>query len=236
MINLKENYTFDELLEIVSILRSENGCKWDRAQTHESLLRYLIEESYEYIEATRKKDAKMQADELGDVLLQVVLHAQIGKENKTFDINDVINAVCRKMIIRHPHVFADAKADSVEEVLDNWEKIKKKEKGEKTDKQVFESVSRELPALIRAQKIAEKAKNLQKKYDFGEETIDKLFKMIDNKNVDKSAEDKAEFIGKTILALAAYAAKEKLQAELCVNDCIDDIIALSELTDSGEQR
>ena len=223
MIELKKNYTFDELVEIVAVLRSENGCKWDRAQTHDSLLRYLIEESYEYIEATRKKDPKMQADELGDVLLQVVLHSQIGSEEKTFDINDVITAVCRKMIIRHPHVFGDAKADSVEEVLDNWEKIKKKEKGEKTDKEVFDSVSKELPALIRAQKLAEKSKNLKKNYDFGEETIDKLFEMIDNKIKVESKEKKSELIGKAVAAIAAYAAKEKLSAELCVNDYLDSL-------------
>ena len=225
MAELKNSYTFDELVDIIAFLRSENGCKWDRAQTHDSLLRYLIEEAYEYIEATRQKNPKMQADELGDVLLQVVLHAQIGREEKTFDINDVITAVCRKMIIRHPHVFGGAKAETAEQALDNWEKIKKQEKGEKSDKEIFASVSKDLPALIRAQKLAEKAGNLKKNYDFGEETIDKLFEMIDNKKEPASKEAKSEFIGKTVAAIAAYAAKEKLSAELCVNDYLDGLTA-----------
>ncbi len=223
----KNQYTFNDLMDIVAELRGENGCEWDKAQTHNSLLRYLIEESYEYIEATRKKDPAMQADELGDVLLQVALHAQIGKEENTFNIDDVLNAVCKKMIYRHPHVFSDVKADSVEEILKNWEELKKKEKGEKTDKQILESVSSELPALIRAQKVIEKSKklkNLSNFPGFGEESIDKIHKLLDN-NEELSADlNKYELIGQAIMTIVSFAAAENIPVELCVNDYIDRLI------------
>lgn len=223
----KEQYTFSDLMDIVSILRGENGCEWDKAQTHDSLLRYLIEESYEYIEATRKKDAAMQADELGDVLLQVALHAQIGKEQNTFNIDDVLNAVCKKMIYRHPHVFSDVKADSVDEILKNWEELKKKEKGEKTDKQILESVSSELPALIRAQKVIEKSQKLKNGKNFScfdKESIDKIHKMLDN-NVELTAKlNKYELVGQAILSIVSFAASENIPVELCVNDYIDRMI------------
>jgi len=223
----KDQYTFEDLMDIVATLRGENGCEWDKAQTHDSLLRYLIEESYEYIEATRKKDPAMQADELGDVLLQVALHAQIGKELKTFEIGDVLNAVCRKMIYRHPHVFSDVKADSVDEILKNWEELKKKEKGEKTDKQILESVSEELPALIRAQKVAEKSKKLKntKKIScFSKESIDKFHKMLDNKVELTSNADKYDLVGQVIMSVVAYAASENIPVELCVHDYINRMI------------
>lgn len=223
----KEQYTFEDLMDIVATLRGENGCEWDKAQTHESLLRYLVEESYEYIEATRKNDKNMQADELGDVLLQVALHAQIGKEKNTFTIDDVLNCVCRKMIYRHPHVFSDVKADSVDEILKNWEELKKKEKGEKTDKQILEDVSEELPALIRAQKVAEKSKklkNTEKISSFSKESIDKLHKILDNNMELTSEEDKCDFVGQAIMAVVRYAASENIPVELCVHDYINRMI------------
>lgn len=220
----KKQYTFDDLMDIVKTLRGENGCEWDKAQNHDSLLRYLIEESYEYIEAARKRDYEMMADELGDVLLQVALHAQIGEEEKTFKIDDVLNAVCKKMIYRHPHVFSNVKADSVDEILKNWEELKKKEKGEKTDKQILESVSKELPALIRAQKVVEKSKkmkNIKNFSSFDKETIDKLHKMLDN-NIELTAGvNKSELIGQALMAIVSYAVSENIPVELCLNDYID---------------
>ncbi len=223
----KENYSFSDLMEIVAMLRGENGCEWDKAQTHDSLLRYLVEESYEYIEATRKKDPDMQADELGDVLLQVALHAQIGKEENTFDINDVLNAVCKKMIYRHPHVFSDVKAESVDEILKNWEELKKKEKGNKTDKELLESVSSHLPALLRAQKVVEKARKLKKikkiSY-FHQETIDKIHKMLDNNEELTAKMNKYDFVGHAIMSVVSFAASENIPVELCVNDYIDRMI------------
>lgn len=213
----KENYSFDDLVEIINMLRGENGCEWDKAQTHDSLLRYLVEESYEFIEAAREKNPAKMADELGDVLLQVMLHSRIGEEENTFSIDDVINAVCRKMVYRHPHVFSDVKADNVEEILANWEELKQKEKGMKTTKEVFGEVSKGLPALLRAQKILEKGKKNPVISEIREEAKEKF-------SAAETAEEKYKAAGKAMLEAISFAASEGINIELCLNDCIDGII------------
>ena len=115
------NYpNLERLIEIIEILRSENGCKWDREQTHATLRRNMLEEAYEAVDAIDDNDAKHLKEELGDVLLQVVLHAQIAKEEKTFDIEDVAKGISDKLVHRHPHVFGDVKVSSTDEILDNW--------------------------------------------------------------------------------------------------------------------
>ncbi|WP_415931346.1 MazG family protein [Zhenpiania hominis] len=125
---------FDEFVATIAALRSENGCPWDRKQTHESLKECLVEETGEVLEAIDKKDDANLCEELGDVLLQVVMHAQIAAEEGRFTIEDVISGVNEKMIRRHPHVFGDIKVSSVEEGLDLWEQIKQKEKEAKSGK------------------------------------------------------------------------------------------------------
>ena len=118
------NYpNLERLIEIIEILRSENGCKWDREQTHTTLRRNMLEEAYEAVDAIDDNDMKHLQEELGDVLLQVVLHAQIAKEAKSFDIEDVAKQISDKLVHRHPHVFGDVKVDSTQEILDNWEKL-----------------------------------------------------------------------------------------------------------------
>lgn len=119
---------FDEFVETIALLRGEKGCPWDKKQTHESLKECLTEEAGEVLEAIDKKDDENLCEELGDLLLQVVMHAQIAAEENRFTIEDVIRGVNEKMIRRHPHVFGDAEVDSVEEGLDLWEQIKKREK------------------------------------------------------------------------------------------------------------
>jgi tetrapyrrole methylase family protein/MazG family protein len=133
-INMK-NYLkeFEKLVGIMAKLRSKNGCMWDKEQTHESLVKYLIEESGEVKKAVRKKDMKNLEEELGDILLQVVFHAQIGKENKTFDIAGVISALNKKLIRRHPHVFGNYKVNNTTDIEIMWKKVKAKEKGLKKD-------------------------------------------------------------------------------------------------------
>ena len=125
---------FDDFVATIAALRSENGCPWDRKQTHESLKECLVEETGEVLEAIDKKDDANLCEELGDVLLQVVMHAQIAAEEGRFTIEDVINGVNEKMIRRHPHVFGDIKVSSVEEGLDLWEQIKQKEKEVKSNR------------------------------------------------------------------------------------------------------
>lgn len=159
-------YTFDDLIGIVEKLRGEGGCPWDREQTYDSMKRYAIEEAYEVAEAAGETDKHMLADELGDLLLQVVMYAQIGREMGDFTIDTVLDCVCRKMISRHPHVFGDKTAENSEEVLKIWGEIKQKEKGQKTRAEAMKGISKSLPSLLRACKVQEQAAKVG--FDFGD--------------------------------------------------------------------
>ncbi len=152
-----EKYDFDDLVEVVTILRSNVGCPWDKEQTHKSLRKDFIEETYEVIEAIDTDDPKLLREELGDVMLQVVFHADIEHEEGRFDINDVANDICVKLIHRHPHVFGELKLDNSEAVLENWDKIKGVEKQRNTLTDKLRSIPPMLPALMRAQKVGKKA-------------------------------------------------------------------------------
>ena len=172
----KDNYTFDDLCEIMSILRAPGGCPWDAEQTHASIKRSLIEETYEVIEAINKNDKELLCEELGDVLLQVVFHAQMEKEQGVFDINNVCDGICKKLIERHPHVFGSVQVDSTEQVLDNWDTIKRKSKQQKTQGEAMQKVPLELPALMRAEKIQKKAK----KAGFDWDSVDGAYEALDS--------------------------------------------------------
>lgn len=153
----KEKYNMDDLLEIMRLLRSPGGCPWDAEQTHESIRKNLIEETYEVIEAINKDDKELMIEELGDVLMQVVFHSQIEQEAGSFDFGDVTDGVCKKLVERHPHVFGEVEVDSVSDVLDNWDTIKRRKKGQKKGSVPMLTIPRELPALMRATKIQKKA-------------------------------------------------------------------------------
>lgn len=169
----------ERLIDIMKLLRSPEGCPWDREQSHESLKRYLIEETYEYLEAVDKEDKRHMCEELGDVLLQVVFHAQIAAENGDFNIEDVINGVCNKMIHRHPHVFGDASAETSGQVLKNWEEIKKKEKGITNQTSVLQDVPNNLPALMRSYKVQQKAAQVGFDWDNTADVFAKIREEID---------------------------------------------------------
>ncbi|TFE01952.1 nucleoside triphosphate pyrophosphohydrolase [Jeotgalibacillus sp. R-1-5s-1] len=147
---------FEKFRDIIAILRSPEGCPWDREQTHESLKRYLIEETYEFLEAVDSGDIDHMIEELGDVLLQIMLHAQIGEDDGYFSIRDVIAVVAEKMVRRHPHVFADTEADTADEVTKNWQVIKAEEKGSKPAS-LLEGAGMGQPALIHAFEVQKKA-------------------------------------------------------------------------------
>ena len=153
------HYPLDELVEIMDKLRGENGCPWDREQDHHTLTPYLLEETYEVLEAIQQEDMYKICEELGDLLLQIVFHAQIAKENEKFDINDVVNGISQKMIRRHPHVFGDINVKNSAEVLVNWEKIKSTEKDGDTchKKSILDGVPCGLPSLSRSLKVQAKA-------------------------------------------------------------------------------
>lgn len=155
---MDKQYTIDDLIEIMERLRGENGCPWDRVQTHESIKKSMIEEAYEAIDALDSGDDKAFANELGDVLLQVVFHAQIAKERGAFCFDDCLNEICGKLISRHTHVFGTDKAADAEESLKVWEQNKKKEKGLETYTDTLKDVPHYLPALMRAEKVQKKAK------------------------------------------------------------------------------
>ena len=154
----KSNYGFEDLLEIMDILRGPGGCPWDIEQTHESIRKNFIEEVYEAVEAIDLKDNTLLCEELGDVILQCVYHADMAEEEGAFNINDVCDGVCKKLILRHPHIFGDAKAETSEQVLTTREEIKRVEKGQNTYSDTINQVAKSLPALMYAQKVQKKAK------------------------------------------------------------------------------
>lgn len=154
----KEKYDINDLLEIMRILRSENGCPWDREQDHKSIRKDFLEETYEVVEAIDTEDSELLLEELGDVLLQVVFHSRIEEEKGGFDFGDVADGICQKLIVRHPHVFGDVTAETSGEVLKNWNNIKQQTKGQETYSETLESVCTALPALMRAQKVGQRAK------------------------------------------------------------------------------
>ena len=155
--SVKKTYDCQDLMKIVRILRHPGGCPWDQEQTHRSLRRNLLEETYEAAEAIDRDDVDGLKEELGDVLLQVFFHTSIEEDAGRFNLDDVADGVCKKLIYRHPHVFGDVTVHSTGEVLSNWEELKKKEKHQDTQADAVDAVARTLPALWRAEKVKKKA-------------------------------------------------------------------------------
>ena len=174
---------FDRLIEILKQLRAPNGCEWDRDQTAESLVPYLLEETYEVIEAIEEKDAQLLKEELGDLTLHVLFQAELAAENNAFDISDSLDHICEKLIRRHPHVFGDKKDTSLSVQNESWEKAKQKEKKRE---RFLDGVPKNLPALTRARRIQEKAshvgfdwKEIEPVWDKVHEEIDELKEAVD---------------------------------------------------------
>ena len=153
----KERFTSDDLRKIMEILRSENGCPWDREQTHKSIRQDLLEEAYETVEAIDLESDEMLCEELGDMMLQVMFHSRIAEEEGRFTVDDVYTGVCKKMIERHPHIFADVQVESVDDVLTNWDAIKQNSKKRETLKEQLDGVCKALPSLMLASKYISKS-------------------------------------------------------------------------------
>lgn len=171
----RSRYVFDDLLTIMARLRDPiDGCPWDIKQTHASLRQYVIEEAYEVVEAIDRQDSMRIADELGDVLLQVVFHAQVAKDHGEFDIGDVTTAICSKMISRHAHIFGDVQCETADDVLRSWEAIKKKEKGLASNADSMRDIPMHMPALMRAFKVQAKAKRMGLPWGSTQDALDKL--------------------------------------------------------------
>lgn len=154
----RENYTLDDLMRLVAVLRAPDGCPWDREQTHLSIRANFIEETYEALEAIDTGNLTLLREELGDVLLQICLHVEMEREQGNLTMDSVITDLCRKLIIRHPHVFGDLSADNAEQALSSWETAKRETKGYTTHTESLRSIPASFPALMRAQKIQSRAK------------------------------------------------------------------------------
>jgi tetrapyrrole methylase family protein/MazG family protein len=166
---------FDRLVSIMAQLRGPGGCPWDAEQTHDTLRKYLVEETYEVLEAIDSGDPEKLREELGDLLLQVVFHAQLGSDAGTFTIDEVCNSISDKLVRRHPHVFADATVTTTDTVVTQWEQIKKEESAHKERTSILDGVPKGMPALLRALKYQKKASRV----GFEWENVDGAFDKVD---------------------------------------------------------
>ena len=217
---------FVKLCEIVAKLRAPDGCPWDREQTNQSLLPALIEEAYETAEAARAQDDAHFREELGDLLLLVVMHAQIASENGRFDIGDVIDEVSDKLIRRHPHVFGTSEARDAGAVLKQWEAIKREEK--KTDSHFLASLPKALPALVRAQKAQAKVARVNFDWRVLPDVIAKVEEEFgETKEAIRSREEERieDEIGDLLFAVVNLARKSKIDAEAALQSATDKFVA-----------
>lgn len=218
---------FQDLLDIIETLRNPGGCPWDREQTHESLKSALLEECYEVIDAIENEDEDALIEELGDVLLQVVFHGSIGKEDGYFDIMDVIGAISNKMINRHPHVFGNEEANTSEQVLVNWDEIKKEEKGIKTLTEEMQNIAKSLPATTRAYKVQKKAKKVGFDWDDVNCAMDKVKEELNEIKEVYNCEDKSIIegeVGDLLFACINVARFLEVDGELALDKTIKKFI------------
>ncbi|MBS5920761.1 nucleoside triphosphate pyrophosphohydrolase [Clostridium perfringens] len=218
---------FQDLLDIIETLRNPGGCPWDREQTHESLKSALLEECYEVIDAIENEDEDALIEELGDVLLQIVFHASIGKEDGYFDIMDVIGGISNKMINRHPHVFGNEEANTSEQVLVNWDEIKKEEKGIKTLTEEMQNIAKSLPATTRAYKVQKKAKKVGFDWDDVNCAMDKVKEELNEIKEVYNCEDKSIIegeVGDLLFACINVARFLEVDGELALDKTIKKFI------------
>lgn len=212
--NSRDN--FQELVALMSRLRGEGGCPWDREQTHDSLKAYLVEEVYEVIDAVDSRDTEKLKEELGDLLFQIFFHSQLASENNEFDIDDVMKTCLEKMTSRHPHVFADARLATAEEVIKIWNKIKKEEEEKKGNKSVLGSLPKHLPALQKAQKIQKKASRVGFDWEKVEDVVSKVEEELEEVKtamVQGRYEEVEEEIGDLLFAAANLSRFLKINPE-----------------------
>lgn len=223
----KDRYNIDDLVEIVKLLRSPGGCPWDIEQTHSSIRMDFIEEVYEAIEAIDNGDPELLREELGDVLLQVVFHTQIEREKGIFDLNDVCDEVCKKMIIRHPHVFGETKVSDTGEVLKNWDAIKQNTKGQTTFTETLESVAVSLPALIRAQKVGKRAAKSGMDFADVQSALKNIYGELDELSTaadSGKSEEIAEELGDVLFSCVNAARKLGVNSEECLTAATEKFI------------
>ena len=221
----KDSYGVKDLEEIVRILRAPGGCPWDAEQTHQSIRRNFLEEAYEAVEAIDEGSPEHLEEELGDVLLQVVMHARMEQEAGRFDLDGVADGICKKLIYRHPHVFGDVAVSGTGEVLSNWEALKRKEKGQATNTDALEAVARALPALWLAEKVQKKARKAGFDWPDVSGALDKLSEELEElKTAAAEGTNVAEELGDLLFSAVNAARFLKVDPEDALNGATDKFI------------
>lgn len=221
----KSRYTYGDLLSILKLLRMPDGCPWDREQTHKSIRKNLIEETYEVIEAIDNEDDTLMREELGDLLMQIVFHATIAEEEGAFKMEDVVHDVSEKLVRRHPHIFGDVSAENSDAVLKNWDAIKATEKQRLSSADKMKAIPPSLPALMRADKISARAA----KDDFDFPTLDSAIAKIHEEMREvaeaKTEEEVFEEVGDLIFSVVHYARKLGVDPEEALHFASEKFVA-----------
>ncbi len=220
-----EHYGFQDLVRIMELLRAPDGCPWDRAQTHQSIRRNMLEEAYEAAEAIDEGDPAHLKEELGDVLLQVVFHARMAQEEGWFTMDDVVDGVCQKLVYRHPHVFGGVDAPDAQRALAAWDAQKRAEKGQRSTGDVLDSVAHALPGLIRAEKIQEKAARAGFEWDKPERAADKLSEEVEElKQAIREGSNVEEELGDLLFAAVKVGRFQGLDSEKALHAACEKFI------------
>ena len=228
----KEKYTYEDFLEIIKALRAPDGCPWDREQTHDSLRPCMLEEAYEFLSSVRiwkeTGSADNMCEELGDLLLQIVMHAEIADEEGLFTMEDVVDEISRKMVRRHPHVFGTTEVAGVSDVLNNWDDIKKKEKeGKNWIESPLREIPMEQPALTRASKVLKKVNKVYEPILDYDKSLDRLkasIEYLQSQGAEITQESLEEELGKMLMDISAIAAEKKVYSEQLLVDCVEETI------------
>ena len=213
----KKRYRLTDLVKLVRILRDPvTGCPWDKEQTHASIRQNMIEEAYEAAEAIDRDDRDLLCEELGDVLLQVLLHAEIERQSGGFDLDSIADRLCRKLILRHPHIFGTVEVGGSREVLNNWETIKRREKNHQTGSDAIDDVPHAMPALMRSQKVQKRAAYVGFEYAGADGAVKDLESEVSELKAALAGRgNAAEEIGDVLFAAVNVARLTGADAELC---------------------
>lgn len=216
-----ERFDFERFQEVISILLGPDGCPWDRAQTHKSLRPYIIEEAYEVVNAIDEDDPFHLYDELGDMLLQIALHAEIANQHGEFDMTDVSTAISEKMISRHSHIFGKDHTDNAEQVADLWSRNKMAERGQTTYTESMKDVARSLPAMLRAKKVLKRLNEACRQKDQKSESLRAAIALLEKSENSKDAE---RIMGEALLQMASLARACDVDPEIALNAAVDRLI------------
>ncbi len=220
----RSQYGIVELLQIMQVLRSENGCPWDKEQTHQSIRQDFLEECYEAVEAIDLDSVPMMREELGDVLLQVVFHCQIEAEQSHFSFDDICDELCRKLVVRHPHVFGTTEVFGSEDVLKNWDSIKQETKHQQTAADTLDGVCKALPALMYAQKLGKRAGRAGMDWKSAEEAFQYIRKETDELEAAMQSGDSRQIeeeLGDLLFSCVNTARHLKIDAETAMRDAAE---------------